>query len=292
MATPEKFQQFLDTAASGLGDDEELRLEIRAELAAHMDESVEELAASELDEEAQQGEALKRFGPAVDLANDLVEANRSRMKARARLRIALQVATIPLALAAIIYCIASDLGHVRAMSTLKLGGDIFMDPSSIGDGLSAEEELIVVGSSKEILAANPDNLVFLNNHLTTLLGSDQTDEILALTAEATLRDPDNARYAYIDAFILLQRAVDLEDATTAKTPLVIKDREVLDQAMATLQLALSKDEFRRYASGTHGDTGPAADHGGARSHDCHSGVYFAARPKSPAHPDASCCALR
>ena len=74
---------FIAKITEKLRHDRELRLDISHELQTHLDEAIDEYKASNYDDEAAITQAIKDMGDADELADDLWQSNRSRMKLRA-----------------------------------------------------------------------------------------------------------------------------------------------------------------------------------------------------------------
>ena len=64
-----------DVSTEGLKDDTELRLDVRQELVSHIEESVTACRNSGIDEKQSIAEGVKAFGPATDIAAELVSNN-------------------------------------------------------------------------------------------------------------------------------------------------------------------------------------------------------------------------
>ncbi len=75
-----------DGATEGLRDDRELRLDVRQELVSHIEESIADCREGGMGQEQSVAEGVKAFGPAIEIAAELVSANRARMRVRQRVR--------------------------------------------------------------------------------------------------------------------------------------------------------------------------------------------------------------
>ena len=91
---------------------------------------------------------------------------------------------------------------------------------------------------RAIWKSEPENKVYLGNYITTLAGNLRAAEDDLGPLEECVRlgnriDPDNARYNYILAGLMLRRACELEDhpEDEDKHELVVKNRALLDKAM-------------------------------------------------------------
>ena len=131
--------------------------------------------------------------------------------------------------------------------------------------LTPDERLVLFGDlsqtnptdqQKGIWLAHPDNLVYLNNWISTLLCSDSPAEktaCLAALREAETADPHNGRFNYLRASLLEKDAADQnllrqhrvsDFFTTEEIPNPIRDRQAWDAVMAEIRRGLDKPENR------------------------------------------------
>lgn len=269
---------FLAAATSGLKGDRELQLDVQAELRSHIEEYRREAEANGATPEAAAEQAVKAMGPIADIAAGLEQANRRRMRLRALVRLAAQWLLAPLAVAVAI--LTTDWGVPLAIQAVggMVGSSIripFVDPNMPLvrlRGLTPDQLLVLHGDKakpnmlaqqKAIWDRWPENKVYLHNYVTYLQtasaspGQTPDQAKFALGAELArlqARDPDNARFDYLRAGLLLKQAVEdkprevkAADGTTRKeSETVVTNRAALDQAMALFKAGLNKPEFRRY----------------------------------------------
>jgi len=94
-------EQLIDDATAGLRHDPELRLDVQKELLSHLEQTAEDCRAEGCeDAEAQ---ARKTFGSPLELAAELLNGNRRRMRLRALARLFVQALLVPLAVLAALY---------------------------------------------------------------------------------------------------------------------------------------------------------------------------------------------
>lgn len=273
---------YLDAVTSSLEGDDELRLDVRAELAAHLEEATLQLQAEGHSPEESAELAIRSLGPATDYAADLIDANRRRMRPRARLRLFIRALVIPASIVATLVSLHGcakivGVGLLVAQGTglNVVKTDTFQWLLSYGHQLSPEQRLIVYGApnranavatQRAIWEAWPTNIVYLNNYLTTLLanyatlGSTPAEQFAALDRElerARALDPSNARYLYMRAAKQLELGAKVDVIDLGKDPqgnsqsdhrLVVHDRAVLDQAMAEFLAGTRQPILRRYSS--------------------------------------------
>lgn len=94
----ERITQFVEDVTGGLAADRELRLDVQHELTDHLERTAEAFREEGMDDAASTAQALKVFGAPVEIAGELLEANKRRMHWRALLRLALQAVAIPAAI--------------------------------------------------------------------------------------------------------------------------------------------------------------------------------------------------
>ena len=282
MSLHPRIHAYLDAATRPLTGDEELRLDIRAELAAHLEDTAAGFEGEGHTPEASVDLAIQSIGPATDYAADLMAANRARMRWRSRSRLFLRALIVPAALVAAL--VSLSVAFISPLALVRMVGNspeaFEMAPPSwlqhLGrHRLSRDEHLIVYGdptrhdpvaAQRAIWEAWPNRLVYLNNYLTALysrydqLGATPADCFGTLERElrpALALDPTNARYHYLLADKMLARAATVETIDKGKDAkgntvcdyrLAVKDRVLLDRAMAELQAGIHLPALRRYAT--------------------------------------------
>ncbi len=283
MKTDSHTQAFLDAASAGLAGDPEVQREVRAELGSHLDAAARAAQAAGLDNGQAAAQALQAMGPAADIAAELVAANRSRLKWRARARLAVQALLVPaavlLALATVIQALVGGSEQWPLDGITGLGSNIYplnfmghLLPARRGSRrLTAAQKLIFSGDTarrgaasreRAIWETHPANMVYLNNYLTVAMAnlrefgdSPQTQRValepeLALAAEA---EPDNARFRYLLAGLLLKESADISVTPPAVSngaaglSLTISNAAGFDRAMREFRAGARKPYYRRYA---------------------------------------------
>ncbi len=286
MMTHPRIAAYLDAVTSTMEGDDELRLDVRAELSAHLDEAAARFEAEGHSPDESAELAIKTLGPATDYAGDLVAANRGRMRLRGRIRLLLRALVIPAAIAAAVislWGVGIGIGVSLQMGALQgSGGGTFcgLDARLLqwlgfpDRRLSREQRLILdgditradsVAAQRAIWEAWPTNIVYLNNYLTTFFaeynnaGSTPAERFAVLSGvldKAIALDPHNARYVYMRAAKRFQQGAAVETIDLGKNDngesrsdfrLTIRDRAMLDQAMADLLAATRLPVLRRYS---------------------------------------------
>ncbi|MHB0937401.1 MAG: hypothetical protein ACYDCO_09035 [Armatimonadota bacterium] len=94
-------QKLIDDATAGLRHDPELRLDVQKELLSHLEQTAEDCRATGCEDAEEQ--ARKTFGSPLELAAELLDSNRRRMRLRALARLFIQGLLVPLAVLATLY---------------------------------------------------------------------------------------------------------------------------------------------------------------------------------------------
>ena len=272
----EQVRTLVENATAGLEGDAELRLDVQAELASHIESAAESHRAEGKSEDESLELAAKSFGSPLDVAAELARANRSRMKWRAVARFASQILLIPAALAAVWFALSRHSLFNALPAIASLGGDEWPQiygfatqlRTEMSRELTPDQRLIVFGDAsrtnteeqqRAIWEKDPTNRVFYGNYITHLISSCgvMTDSVTAVRIETAVRDgerldPDNARYNYLLASLMLNRAAEVlwdkpvEGSTNTETRLVVKDRQLLDAAMTEFTKGLNKPFMATY----------------------------------------------
>ena len=264
-------ENFLDRASEGLRDDEELRLETRAELASHAEAKQRELMDAGKTEAEAVEETVKAMGEALEIAGELHEANRARMNLRAQVRRFLRFALVPLAMLAAAWSadLPRALDGVRSFRMVEGSGRTTnVKPRK---ALSDRERLVLYGDlnatndverQKAIWEADPTNRVYFGNYFTQTLSDlgDPADIPDDVYEAARVLDPGNAIYTYLEGRSILGDTESAESAGAmyldreqaksegpASAPnYEVKDRGRLDRGMALIERALNMPDARPY----------------------------------------------
>ncbi|MHB9026876.1 MAG: permease prefix domain 1-containing protein [Armatimonadota bacterium] len=272
----DRLSKLAEEASAALRDDPELRLEVKAELTAHLEETAQTFAEEGKDETESIDLAVKAFGPAPEVAQQLLAANQRRMKLRALARLVLRAAIIPAAviLAVVIgYGRLINLGNTLRMWSMLSGLGSESSPFILFNldlplTLSADDQydrlqkwFIFSGDRKResraeqqraIWEKQPENTVYLANYVSTLMRG-----YFGEVAEQDMRqgeklDTDNAIYHYClarsmdhDALVIMDdsqpRANDRPGSERMFNLVYsLQDRQKLDRAMAEVRRGLEK----------------------------------------------------
>ncbi len=272
----EKFQTFAQLCTRSLADDPALRLEVEQELEGHLEDACEEEQSEGKSESEAEDQAKKRFGEPEELALSLLDANRKKLRLRARIRLAAKIALIPVILIGLALCI--DLRTLAGFAIWDdLGGTSAFPiaeclPNQLFDS-AVERDLSRLPKSEQMLAraylpgmvscgknswektyyeANPENPMFTANYALSLipqqtgeLDEKKRTEYLQVLNRGRRVDPDNALYDYLEADLILRSALVTKPEAEEYE---IKDRAALDHGMKIFLAALNKPFVRTYAT--------------------------------------------
>lgn len=278
MKVNDRIERCLDDATAGLSPDPELRADVRAELESHVRTAAAEYESTGLAAAESMQRALESFGPVVDLAAELVDANRHRMRLRAWLRVTLRWLVVPASVALALFVAAFMLGRVqqivsgfRELSVLyPLQPDsrrwhaVDVPPGAQRDVISVlntgDAFYFIGDSSREgypaqqraIWEAHPRNKVFYANYVSALCAQGDLRDLEFIERElshAAQVDAENSRYDYILAYAIAESACKIERSVGGfESPprIRVNDRDRLEQAVDIILRANAKPVFRRY----------------------------------------------
>jgi len=122
----QSFEQLAEEAAAGLKADRELFLDVKQELQSHLEDKARYFTGQGHSQEESAELARKSFGSPLDLAAELLDANRRRMKLRSLLRLTFGALVVPVAVVLALYVGYGRLARAKA-ATETLYGSIATD---------------------------------------------------------------------------------------------------------------------------------------------------------------------
>lgn len=272
----EQFQSFTQLCTRSLADDPALRLEVGHELETHLEDAcVEERSEGKSETEAE-NLAKKRFGEPEELAQSLLDANRKRLKLRARIRLAVKVALIPVILIGLALCI--DLRTMAGICLLLNPTKFFAPANSWQEKvflavathdishLHKEDQEFVrhflqlwtpgkkSSWQRERYEKDPENRIFAANYVLSIIPDEKpgsTDKgranYLRILEHGRRIDPDNALYDYLEADLVMHSALKWEKTEHGIGPkkktdwhYTVEDRAAFDHGMKLYLAALKK----------------------------------------------------
>jgi hypothetical protein len=112
----DRFDSLLDDATAGLRDDPELRLDVRAELASHLEATAAAYEVEGHPEEESHDLAAQDFGSPAEVAGELLSANKRRMTVRALVRLLLRAVVVPAAVLVAIFVGYRGVVEIRGIA--------------------------------------------------------------------------------------------------------------------------------------------------------------------------------
>lgn len=274
----ERLTHLVDDVTSGLTDDLELRLDVRAELSTHLERTAQSFQEEGQSEEESIAQAMKVFGSPLDLAGELLDANKRRMKLRALARLAIRALLIPAA-----FVIALWVGYVNysqqaeAITVLRLvdglsgngfGGVERHEPGlvvvrAIVGALYAfhrpvDDEWFAKYNTTDIPMAKPSlgmpaiaNAHADNTAYWGYFASSQIDNenLNAIAGHGMRIDPGNALYHYELAVSYLQRAIEekrLPSTGAGTYTYIVRDAALFEKGLRELARGMEKPYLRTY----------------------------------------------
>lgn len=268
----------LDDCVRPLRRDPEVALDVRNELAGHLEEHLAEGMSEE--------EALRRFGDPEEIGAGLLRANFNRLKLRAKIRFAVAVLAVPATIAALFFSI--NFRFWTAMETIEEDFNFKLEPpvisplfrkirplmAAIGRNtrkLSAEETLIAGGDRSRratpvlsaetnaqyaLIELDPDSRIFRANAVLQLFAQPRVDVwkdsqqkfLIAEIEEARKFEPENGFYDFLLGGVLLDEALEFPPLynQSQASSFRIRNRALLDRAMAIFRLGLEKPYVQSY----------------------------------------------
>ena len=231
---------FIAKITEKLRHDRELRLDISHELQTHLDEAIDEYKASDYDEEAAITQAIKDMGDAEELADDLWQSNRFRMKLRAWCWWIARLSLWPACVLVTFGFIITGLSHVGMLQHSGEYGEVpdtgRFNPIHLTSKLIEEhmrsrmspaQRLIAFGDEKAsdqiqcwkaLRDAFPDEPLYQLKYIGTLINTANNEKkpenklVLDELQRGRKLDPDNGVYDLIEASLLIRDVKFVEDA--------------------------------------------------------------------------------
>jgi len=261
-----RIPQLLDEATAGLQDDPELRLDIKAELRTHLDATAQALREEGMSEEESTAEALKQFGSPVEMAGELLEANRTRMQHRALVRLAIRRLLIPAAVLVALWVGYGGMVQLQQL-TQELEGIFRNFQMQMGPFAQAAMHYAELPLSPKIAfyrkvpntdpLDNPSwDMAYFNQFINMHQGDTHcfAYAISRVDSPARMEDlrkgrqlePENALYDYLLAREYLRGSYHYDHVRQTELILVIDNRSNFDKAMQELRRGLDKPYLRDY----------------------------------------------
>ncbi len=256
------FEDLIEQSAAGLKVDPEIYLEAKRELRSHLNEKQERFEREGHTPEESTELARKWFCSPMDVAAELLSANRNRMKLRSLVRLAFNAVIVPLVIVAALYVGYGRAARGQAMvSSFNPGMVETRMPTGPFFRVPPTPDIVRVVGSKATAAdirsyydahrSDPDAYIFYA-HYAANLDSRQVngeDYVRALRFGESL-EPKNALYNMLLTHYYLERGI---VAGTDKGRFNgqlgtddILDREAMDQGIAEWRKATRKPYLRTH----------------------------------------------
>ncbi|HOS42877.1 MAG TPA: hypothetical protein PK794_04225, partial [Armatimonadota bacterium] len=228
------FTHLADQVTDGLTADPELRLDVRAEILAHLEDAAEHADGTTPEERA--AAAIHAFGAPVEVAAQLLDANARRMAWRARLRLLTSAALIPLAVVVAVALVYGRFARAQNvnMALTGLGGAQSAAPlhfpelpwmtSSYAEYLrrqQANPEPVDTRAYWEKHRGEPESAIYFAVYACQL-PRDREDYVNEMRVGESL-EPENALYNYLLAGYYLQKAMLAQSEQVKKKGEALRD---------------------------------------------------------------------
>ncbi|OGV53258.1 MAG: hypothetical protein A2017_06225 [Lentisphaerae bacterium GWF2_44_16] len=201
MDIKKKIDDFSSGISSGLRDDPELMLDVKEEIKSHIEDSCESFKDDGKGEEESFELAMKNFGPSGDIGQDIISANRKRMKLRAAIKLVFRAIIVPLSVILALYIFLYRIDSLKYFMNLN---------SSLGFFIETKR------NPEKLWKSEPQNKIYHGNYITDIINKGDKSKIKPEITAAEKFEPQNARYNYILAGIILDETSKLEDEKSWK----------------------------------------------------------------------------
>jgi hypothetical protein len=265
----ERLSHLADEAAAGVAADQEVFLEVRHELATHLEDTVARRVKEGHTPAESEDLAARAFGSAPEVAEALQQANFTRLRWRARARILFAAVIVPIVLVLALYLgygrfarlmdvlqygIASKAARVSYYSDSPPMPRLPQVPQVPGFTFQLNES----PSSRPMAVMDPTNPEHLYAYWQAHRSEPGAERYFAcwyaLTwpssrdrshGEETRIDPNNALYDVLRASDLFSSSLEsIENQNLNATEDKVKDRSGMDRAIAALHAAVRKPYLR------------------------------------------------
>ncbi|HEY3378854.1 MAG TPA: hypothetical protein VGL77_15320 [Armatimonadota bacterium] len=260
------FDQLAAEAAAGLKGDQELYRDVTEELRGHLEDKSAYFTRQGHDAAESVALSKKAFGSPLDVAAELLEANRSRLKLRAALRLAFGLLIVPLAILLALYVGYGRMARLQRIfawtSSITEGWQSFKLPTLPFMDAPIKEPYV----SEQGVLQQPDDFPreapALRRYWESHRNREDSKEYFAYYAlfawppnEADMRlgeqlEPQNALYRLWLAEDALTRGISVQDNKHKehgkRCTDVVLDRKALAAGIAELQAAVTKPHLRTY----------------------------------------------
>lgn len=253
------FDELAEQAASGLKADAELFLDVKQEIKSHLEEKAEYFASTGCSPEESVELAEKSFGSPMEVAGEILEANKEKMKLRSRLRLMLGAVVVPIAVILALYLTLGRAlvawGVDKSICSHECSSTRLFNPYP--DRGAEFRKQVNFGNSDSMLTywrnhqSDPDSRIWYARYVIALCA--RTRDVKACeeaVCQGERIEPENALYNMVLASCYLRRGVssrhDKERDAKNKTDDILSRRD-MELGIAELRRAARKPYYRTYS---------------------------------------------
>jgi len=253
------FEKLAADAAAGLRADQEVYRDVTQELHSFLEDKADRFRREGHDEAESVGLAKKAFGSPLEVASELLNANRGRLRLRALLRIGFNALIIPLAILMALYVGYGRAARVQNASAMLIGGGAklptlpFLGTKAVLDAKHAGLLRLPVGTTgnaprlRQFWEAHRDDLDGYKYYAYyALYASGDEAQYARDMREGERIEPDNALYNVLLAEYYLNRGVQARSDSKKKPFDDILDRRLFNFGIVELHKAVKKPYLRTY----------------------------------------------
>jgi len=253
------FEKLAADAAAGLHADQEVYRDVTQELHTFLEDKVERYRREGHSDEESVALAKKAFGSPLDVAAELLNANRGRLRLRALLRIGFNALIIPLAILFALYVSYGRVARVQSIfgvwyhNSVKLPtlpffgskGQTWNSTTTMRQLAGMPSNASVIHDYWETHRSEPDSYKFYAYY--AVFASGDGAEYPREMLQGELIEPNNALYNVLLAEYYLERGMQAKSETNKKDDDdVILDRRAFDLGLIEMQKAVKKPYLHTY----------------------------------------------
>lgn len=258
------FEKIAAEAAAGFQGDRELYLDVTQELVSHLEEKADRFHREGHDEAESAEMAKKSFGSPLDMAAELLAANRQRLRLRTLFRLTFAALIVPLAVVLALYVGYGRVARLYQMSAIFTDQQTSQLPTLplIGLDTEATKKAPIIRELEgahhapdkiyrywEMHRTAPESQRYYAYYATCLQTEDEQAYMTAMRRGERL-EPENALYNVLLAqYYLSHGMIAQEEQPRVKgkqPPDKLKDRRTFELGIAELLKAVKKPYFCSY----------------------------------------------
>jgi hypothetical protein len=268
-----RLDDYIQGVTERLRPDPELHMDVAHEVRTHLEEAAADARTRGLGEEDSIEAALKAFGDVSVIAQQMWQANRGRMRARALTKWAARSALLPAALLVTALLATADWGLLAWLRVFPFGSgrQPQLSPPGPRQALTEDERFAFeritdrVQDAEALVERYPHDPVYYAYYVqlwfvrlppARLMHADQLEDALAVLNRGRTMEPDNAFYDYLRASLLMDRSagyVKVEQGGQAdEWQYAIQDRPAFERAVRVFLEGVRKPHLDSHLRATIG----------------------------------------